>query len=125
MSEDIETTNERVVERYFAAMRVGAGAEDDMLRLFTDDAVYVEPFSGDPEPAEGREGIRRRLRAGWESPPPEMELDVLSVTVEGDRARSTWECRSPAFPAPVRGVDEYEFRDGRITRLVVRITPDT
>lgn len=124
MTDDIGTNGE-VVERYFAAMRTGAAAEDDLLALFSDDAVYVEPFSGEPDPAEGRDGIRDRLRSGWESPPPEMELDVLSVVVEGDRATSTWECRSPAFPAPVRGVDEYEFADGRIARLVVRLTPNS
>ncbi|MEO1064140.1 MAG: nuclear transport factor 2 family protein [Actinomycetota bacterium] len=124
MSADPETTNGRLVERYFAAMRVGAAAEDDMLSLFTDDAEYVEPFSGSPEPALGRAAIRDRLRSGWAAPPPDMELDVESVVVDGDRATSTWECRSPAFPRPVRGLDEYEFRDGRISRLVVRITPD-
>ncbi len=123
MSDDIEV-NAGIIGRYFAAMRIGAAAEDELLALFSDDAVYVEPFSGEDEPAEGRDGIRARLRSGWVSPPPDMELDVISIEVEGDRATSRWECRSPAFRAPVRGVDEYEFADGRITRLEVRITPD-
>ena len=124
MTDDTEAAHERLVEQYFAAMRVGAAAEDDMVSLFSEDAVYVEPFSGLAEPAEGLDGIRERLRDGWASPPPDMELDVISIEVEGDRATSRWECRSPAFPAPVRGVDEYVFADGRIRRLVVRITPD-
>ena len=110
------------VDRYFSAMRRGAAAEDDLLALFADDAVYEEPFSGSSEPAVGRESIRARLRDGWETPLPELQLDVLSVQVDGHAARATWECRSTAFPAPVRGVDEYEFRGGLITRLVVRFT---
>ncbi|MEM8902478.1 MAG: nuclear transport factor 2 family protein [Actinomycetota bacterium] len=121
MSDEIETHG-RVVERYFAAMRVGAAAEDELLALFTDEAVYAEPFTGEEGPAVGREAIRDRLRSGWATPLPDLELDVISVEVAGDRATSTWECRSPVFPSPVRGIDEYEFADGRISRLVVRIT---
>lgn len=110
-----------VVDAYFAAMRRGGEAEEDMLALFTEDAVYVEPFTDADVPARGREAVRERLRRGWEAPLPDMELDVLSVAVDGDRATSTWECRSPALPGPVRGEDHYEFRDGRIARLEVRL----
>ena len=113
--------SEDLVAGYYAAMRIGGEAEEQMMDLFADDAVYDEPFSGLDEPAVGREGIRDRLRAGWSSPLPDMELDVLSVTIDGASACCTWECRSPAFPAPVRGTDRYEFRDGLISRLEVRI----
>ncbi len=112
-----------LVDRYFAAMRRGAAAEEDLVALFADDAVYVEPFSGE-EPARGRDAIRRRLRQGWEVPLPDLELDVLEVEVDGRRARSRWECRSPALPGPVRGEDRYEFADGRIARLEVRFLTD-
>ena len=111
-----------LIERYFAAMRVGGDAETEMLSLFAEDAVYSEPFSGIEEPAVGREAVRERMRAGWAAPLPEMELDVLSVELTGDAASSTWECRSSAFPAPVRGRDDYTFRDGLIVELVVTIT---
>ncbi|MEM9606393.1 MAG: nuclear transport factor 2 family protein [Actinomycetota bacterium] len=112
------------VDAYFAAMRRGAAAEDDMLALFADDAVYAEPFSGSEEPAVGKAAVRARLRQGWEAPLPDLELDVLFVDVTGETATARWECRSSAFPAPVRGVDEYEFRDGLISRLTVRIERD-
>lgn len=113
--------SEHVVAGYYAAMRVGGEAEEQMMALFTDDAVYDEPFSGQEEPAVGREAIRSRLRAGWASPLPEMELDVLTMAVDGAAAHCTWECRSPVFPAPVRGEDRYEFRDGLISRLEVKL----
>ena len=113
--------NEEVVQKYFAAMRRGAQAEEDLLDLFDDEAVYVEPFTSDT-PAEGREAIRDRLRAGWEYPLPDMELDVLSLEIDGPYATSKWECRSPALPAPTRGEDRYEIRDGKIVRLEVRMT---
>lgn len=113
--------NEDIVERYFAAMRRGAAAEDELLDLFDRDAVYTEPFSSD-EPAVGISAIRERFRKGWETPLPDMELDVLSLEVDGSNAHSTWECRSPALPGPVRGEDRYRIEAGRITRLDVRMT---
>ena len=110
------------IDRYFAAMRQGREAETNMMALFADDAVYIEPFSGGAEPAEGKAAILARLRSGWEAPLPDMELDVRSIDVHGSRATSRWECRSSAFPAPVEGRDNYEFgADGLIVRLEVEI----
>lgn len=109
-----------LIEEYFAAMRRGAEAEEEMLALFAPDAVYLEPFTDDP-PAVGIDAIRARLRKGWEFPLPDLQLDVLEVEVSGTAARSLWECRSPALPSPVRGEDHYEITDGKITRLEVRM----
>ena len=116
--------NEAIIERYFAAMRRGSSAESELLELFDASAVYTEPFTSDV-PAIGIEAIRARFRQGWERPLPDLELDVLTLEVDGERAVSTWECRSPALPRPVRGEDRYEFRDGRIARLDVRMTEDS
>ncbi len=110
------------IGRYFAAMRQGRDAEADMMALFADDAVYVEPFSGVQEPAEGKTAILQRLQAGWNAPLPNMELDVQSIDVRGPSATSVWECRSSAFPSPVLGRDTYTFNvDGLIERLEVEI----
>jgi hypothetical protein len=114
-------SHDELVGAYFAAMRRGADAEDEMMALFDRDAVYVEPFSGSDRPAVGRDEVRARLRQGWEQPLPDLELDVLAIEIEGDQATSRWECRSPALPGPVRGTDRYEFVDGRIARLEVVI----
>jgi hypothetical protein len=110
-----------LIHRYFAAMRRGAEAEEEMMGLFADNATYVEPFTS-AEPAVGIEQIRNRLRAGWATPLPDLELDVLSLEVDGSTGRATWECRSPALPSPVRGEDLYEIHDGKIVRLEVRLT---
>lgn len=108
------------IDRYYAAMRAGPNGENDLMALFAADAVYDEPFSG-LEPARGREAIRRRLRSGWKTPLPDMELDVLSVSVTGQGASCRWECRSAAFDTPRRGHDRYRFRDGLITELTVTL----
>lgn len=117
------TSPEQTIERYFAAMRRGAAAEDEMLSLFAADAVYDEPFSGQ-EPARGLEAIRDRLRQGWEYPLPDLELDVLELEVAGTRARAVWECRSPALDGPMRGEDRYRFDAGRIVHLEVRFAEE-
>ena len=111
--------NEELIERYFSAMRRGPEAEDELLALFDENAVYIEPFTSD-RPAEGIDAIRDRLREGWETPLPDLELDVLSLEVNGPYATSTWECRSSGLPGPTRGEDRYEIREGRIVRLEVR-----
>lgn len=110
-----------LIDQYFAAMRRGAAAEEEMMALFAEDAVYIEPFTDLDEPAVGKEAVRARLRLGWEAPLPDLELDVLEVEVDGPMATSRWECRSPALPAPVYGEDRYEIHDGKISRLEVRL----
>ena len=67
-----------LVERYFAAMRRGAHAEDEMMSLFSDDVVYVEPFTGEDEPWLGKDAVREALRRGWEQPLPDLELSECS-----------------------------------------------
>ena len=113
-----------VVHRYYAAMRIGAGGEDDMMALFAEDAVYAEPFSG-LDPAEGREAIRARLRSGWEVPLPDLDVDVLSITLAGDRAECRWECRSSVFDGPRRGTDRYRFVDDLIVELTVSLDTES
>ncbi|MGD2101471.1 MAG: nuclear transport factor 2 family protein [Acidimicrobiia bacterium] len=110
-----------VIENYFAAMRRGSQAEDDLVGLFAENAVYDEPFTSEP-PAVGIDQIRKRFRLGWETPLPDLELDVLEVEIEGPSCRSRWECRSPALPGPIQGEDHYEIVDGKIARLVVTIS---
>ena len=109
-----------LIDRYFSAMRRGSAAEEELVGLFADDAVYVEPFIGGA-PAVGVEQIRSRLRRGWEQPLPDLELEVLSIDISGPEATATWVCRSPALPGPVEGVDRYRIEGGKITYLEVRV----
>ncbi|MGI9596756.1 MAG: nuclear transport factor 2 family protein [Acidimicrobiales bacterium] len=116
-------TTEDVVTRYFQAMRQGAAGASELFRLFTPDAVYVEPFS-DQGPAVGIEAIEERFRRGWDPGLVDMELDILEMRIDGSQATARWECRSPTLPAPVRGEDRYRLVDGKIAELEVRIVDD-
>ena len=110
---------EQLVQRYFAAMRQGAAAEDELLALFAEDAVYEEPFSGSPRRSEGIVAIRSALREGWEFPLPDLKLTVRRIDLDGDVVRSQWICESPALDGPIHGHDRYTIRDGLIARLEV------
>ena len=115
----------KVIERYFTAMRRGSVAETEMMELFAEGAVYIEPFTGESRPWVGKDSIREALRRGWAEPLPDLELSVQRVDIRDGQATSAWICRSPALPAPVHGRDEYTIVDGRITRLEVKIVDPT
>lgn len=113
--------HDTLIAEYYAAMRIGAEAEDSIMALFTEDAVYSDPFGDTTDRAEGIDAIRDRFAAGWSFNPPDLVLDVLTVEIDGNRASATWECRSTAFPQPMQGRDEYRFRNGRIAELHVQL----
>ncbi len=107
------------VDRYFEAMQRGPEAAEELFALFADDAVYVEPFTGETRTHEGRAAIEHCFRESWKNAPPDMTLEVNRVDVDGDTVHSRWTCSSPAFDAPVKGHDRCVVDGGRIRRLEV------
>ena len=113
-----------VVDAYFRAMQGGRERSEELLALFADDAVYVEPFSGETLTHRGRAAIEAYLSASWDQAPPDLILEVDRMDVDGDVVVSEWTCRSPALPQPYRGRDRCTVREGRIQRLEVEPIPD-
>ena len=110
-------TERDLVERYFQAMRTGAIASDEIVDLFAEDAVYIEPFSGAPMEHVGKDNIRRNFIESQKHAPADMTLTLEQVDVEPDCIRSVWTCMSPAFPHPMRGQDVWTIRNGKVQRL--------
>jgi ketosteroid isomerase-like protein len=109
------------VERYLAAMQAGPTGLDELVDLFTEDAVYVEPWTGQTQVHSGRTEIRAFYAAALERMPgARLTLDRLDV--DGERLRSQWTCEIPMFNGPMRGVDLLTLRDGRIARLETTLT---
>jgi ketosteroid isomerase-like protein len=106
-----------LIERYFQAMRTGAISSDEIIDLFADQAVYVEPFSGEASAHVGKDAIRQSFIDSQKNAPPDMTLTLDQVDVDSDCIRSVWTCASPAFPRPMRGQDLWTIRDGKIFRL--------
>lgn len=111
----------QVVDRYFHAMRAGAAAEDELMALFAADAIYTEPFTGSSRTHHGHDAIRRCFQEAWLNPPPDLQLTVDRVDLDGARVQARWTCTSPAFPAPVAGRDSYRIVEGKIAELTVEL----
>jgi ketosteroid isomerase-like protein len=104
-----------VVERYCQAMV--ASSEQEMESLFAEDAVYIEPFSGQMRTHSGKAEILAFFRAAWENEMRAASLAVERLDLDGDRVRSEWKCTIPGLPGPMHGSDSYLLRDGKILRL--------
>lgn len=113
----------RVVERLFEAMAAGPEGEEPMMRLFSEDAVLVETFTGKPREHVGLSSILRGYRELFrEPPPPDMRLVLHRVDRDGERIRAEWSCTSSDYLEPRRGFDLFTVRNDLIQKLEVVVT---
>jgi SnoaL-like domain len=103
--------------RYFKAMQHGPDGLAELISLFTDDAVYLEPFTPGGGRHVGRERIGAWLAQSQAYAPPELNLTIDRVDAHEDEIEVTWTCESPAFSRPSRGSDRFTLRGGKIARL--------
>ncbi|MEK6674156.1 MAG: nuclear transport factor 2 family protein [Planctomycetota bacterium] len=112
----------KIVENLFKAMQKGPSGESDMMALFAENAVFIEPFSGQLQTHTGKPAIRDSFRAMWQNPAPDLALTLDRVDVDGAVVRAEWTCTSPVFPAPMHGYDLFTVRSGKIDRLEIVVT---
>jgi ketosteroid isomerase-like protein len=117
MTGTVSPADRQLIERYFHAMQTGAAASDDVMDLFADDAVYIEPFGGGPATHIGKDEIRRSFSESQVYAPPDMTVTLNRLDLEDDCIRSSWTCTSPALPHPMHGQDVWKIRDGKIRHL--------
>ena len=86
------------VARFFAAMQAGASHESELLSLFAEDAVYIEPFSGRLREHRGRAAITAVMRDSLRNPLPEMRVVMDRIDVAEGEVYVEWTCFSPALP---------------------------
>jgi hypothetical protein len=110
------------VEQYFAGMQAGSGSIDDLVGLFDDQAVYVEPFSGQPQVHTGKAEIRAFYEVALAQHLKGVRLTLDRLDLDGSRLRAEWTCELPMFAAPMRGFDLLTLRDGQIARLETTVT---
>lgn len=112
--------SQTLLESYFRAMQRGPEAEVELVALFADDAVYIEPFTEGAHT--GREAIRDWLRRSWAEQPPGIRLTIERVDVVEQVVEACWRCESEIFVTPARGRDRFTIRDGKIARLESELT---
>jgi len=112
----------QVIQQMSEAMQAGEPAKETLVGLFTEDAVFIEPFSGAPQTHNGIEAIRARTYEMVQQPrPPDFTLKVDQVTTEDGELVAYWTCTSAAMPGPMKGRDQLKIREGRIAFLKIEI----
>ena len=122
MINTIPAPDRATVERYLATMQAGPSGLDELVGLFDDEAVYVEPFGGQPQVHNGKSEIRAFFEVALQQHLKDVRLTLDRLDLDGERLRSEWTCHLPMFTAPMRGFDLLSLRDGRIVRLETNIT---
>jgi hypothetical protein len=74
-----------VAQQYYNAMRRKAEGAEDLIGLFGQDAVYVEPFSnmGQATSHTGKDEIAAFIRAMPQNTPPDMKCAWTASIVKG------------------------------------------
>ena len=118
----INAVDRSTVERYFTLMQAGASRLDEFVALFDEQAVYVEPFSGQPQVHSGKDEIQAFFEAAFDQHLKGVRLTLDRLDVDGNHLRAEWTCELPMFAAPMRGFDLLTLREGRIVRLETSVT---
>ena len=113
-----------LVRQVSECMQAGPSREAEMISLFTDDAVLVEPFAGPVQTFDGLAAIKARYHEMVSQPRPDDFLLTLDqVSAEGGKVMADWTCTSQVLPGPMRGRSDYTIRDGKIARLEIQFLP--
>jgi ketosteroid isomerase-like protein len=120
----VSRSQQQVIEDTSRAMQLGPAGEATILSLFTDDGVWVEPYTGTRRAHAGKEAIRAALRQMWQQPsPPGFTITTDRIDAEGECVRVDWTCHCDGFPAMMRGYSLYTISpENLIARLELFIT---
>lgn len=111
-----------LVERYLALMQAGPKNIDDLVALFDEEAIYIEPFAGQPQTHSGKAAIRAFYEVALAQHLNGVRLTLDRLDIDEGRLRSEWTCHLSGMPTPMRGFDLLDLRDGRIVRLETTVT---
>ena len=120
----VDQDHRQVIEDSSRAMQLGPAGESAIMALFTDDAVWTEPYTGQRRTHSGKEAIRAALNQMWQRPsPPGFAIVTDRIHAEGSNVRVEWTCRCEGNPMLMRGYSLYTISpDNRIERLELYIT---
>ncbi len=120
----IKAEHLQVIEDSARAMQAGPAGEAAIMSMFTDDAVWVEPYTGQRRTHSGKEAIRGALKEMWTRPsPPGFAISTDRIDAEGRNIKVQWTCSCTGFPNMMRGYSLYTVgAANKIERLELFIT---
>ena len=120
----VSQSDQQVIEATARAMQAGPAGEETILAHFAEDAVWVEPYTGQRRTHTGKEGIRAALREMWQQPsPPGFTITTNRLDAAGPSVRVDWTCHADGFPEMMRGYSLYTINPNElIARLELFIT---
>jgi hypothetical protein len=118
----VNPNDRQIIENVFKAMQTGPAAEKDLLGLFAEDGILVEPFTGAVQTHEGKSAIKASLVPMWSNRAPDMKIMLDRVDLQGQTIRAEWTCTSSVMPGPMRGFDLFNIQGGKIKRLEIVVT---
>lgn len=118
----VSTKERQVIENVFRFMQTGPTAEKELLSLFAEDGVLVEPFTGQMQTHEGKAAIKASLVPMWANQAPDMKILLDRVDLQGQTIRAEWTCTASVMPGPIRGYDLFQIKNGIINRMEIFVT---
>lgn len=110
------------VSNFFTAMQAGKIGAAAMMACFAPDAVYEEPFTGEPRKHEGHDAILNAMKLGWEMPMESPRIEITQVATRDGVLLVNWNCHSPSLPGGKgSGLNQFKFRDGLIVELITSL----
>lgn len=110
------------VTNFFLAMQAGPHGADRLRAMFTEDAVYREPFSGSPEPHLGPEAIAAAFSSSRSEAFNDAVVQLGEISIDGAEITVTWTCFSQAIPGGQgSGTNVFRMRDGQIAALTTTL----
>ncbi|ASP34566.1 hypothetical protein CHH27_16040 [Labrenzia sp. VG12] len=110
------------ITNFFLAMQAGPSGQELLRALFTEDAEYSEPFSGQDEPHRGRDAILAAFAGSRTEEFDDAVIHLGSVELEDDTITVAWTCYSRAIPGGQgSGKNIFRLENGKIVSLITKL----
>lgn len=106
-----------VLKRFYDAF--ASSSLEELVELFTEDAVFTYPELGWSHTVRGKPDIRSVMSELLGIRPPDFRLDVTDIADEGDGVRATWIGSTGGYQ--MHGEDRFSFRGECISELVSQV----
>ena len=110
------------ITNFFLAMQAGPSGLSLLQQMFSEDAIYEEPFSGQTGPHRGPTAIVNAFAASRSDAFDDAVIKLGKVSVKDEVITVEWTCISQAIPGGEgSGTNDFHIRDGKIVKLITKL----